>query len=151
MAELQQRGLCRLGEESSTGCGSGSMDTGALCRNSALGVGARAQARGQGGQTPLAGPQTPVWHSQKCPQNMQGSSRSGVSLHTSVCVTPYMPFLSFRSLLHLGAVRIEVDSRAPGIAGTTLPPSPPISECQGPVRGHQHLPGHRYKGQGLPV
>lgn len=37
----------------------------------------------------------------------------------------------------------EVDSRAPGIAGTFPPPHLPISEGQGPVWGHQHVPGHR--------
>lgn len=55
------------------------------------------------------------------------------------------------SPLHLSAMRKEVDSRAPGTAGTIPPPYLPISEGQGPGWGHQHMPGHTQKGQRLPM
>lgn len=66
------------------------------------------------------------------------------------CTLAY-PGAPIPSPLHLSAMRKEVDSRAPGSAGTIPPPYLPISEGQGPGWGHQHMPGHTQKGQRLPM
>lgn len=103
--------------------------------------------RGKGGQPWCAGKEGSAGHAIVCPGttalgplpwgHCPGATALGLSWQLAA------PWPPIPSLLHLSAMRMEVDSRAPGIARTFPPPHLPISEGQGPVWGHQHVPGHR--------